>query len=119
MLYEIFRHLEDGILANVSLLNWTCKEVVERRTEWGERKRFLRMFNLLLIQGTVTNTPRPQDFPIERIRSDIANKNFSLFPQMAEILALRRDWTLGSFEVKLLEVKLRNRTLQVSLSSKY
>ena len=59
LLANIFRYFSDLDLAKTSLVNWTCKESVERNTSWGERKRFFRIFHLLVQQGPW------RDFPFE------------------------------------------------------
>jgi hypothetical protein len=57
-------------LANTALINWTCKEVVERNTPQGERRRFFRIFHLLVRNGSFTRTRLQHEFPLERFCSD-------------------------------------------------
>lgn len=57
-------------LANTALINWTCKEVVERNTPQGERRRFFRIFHLLVRNGSLTRTRLQHEFPLERFYSD-------------------------------------------------
>jgi len=67
VLANIFINLD---LANIALINWTCKEVAERNTSQGERKRFWRIFHLLVRQGSCTRTPNQHGFPLERFYYD-------------------------------------------------
>lgn len=53
---ELFNHMRNPDLANFAIVNWTCKEVVERNTEWGERKRFFRVLPSLFKHMTVQDT---------------------------------------------------------------
>src|ERR1700733_8271761 len=62
-LVEIFKRLDNTSAATVSIVNWTCKEVVERNTEQGARKRFLRILQLLFKQGTFEEKPRAETIP--------------------------------------------------------
>jgi hypothetical protein len=51
MFLEIFKYLNNKDLERSALVNWTCKEVIERNTDWGERKRFFRILPSLFKLG--------------------------------------------------------------------
>lgn len=63
LLVEIFQCLNPQDLATKTLVNWTFKEVVERNTAWGERKRFLRLFPSLFQHIRFEEQPRSDFLP--------------------------------------------------------
>jgi hypothetical protein len=64
MLIKIFKHLDNHNLASSTMVNWTFKEVIERTTDWGERKRFFRILPSLFKLGTYEETTRPDPIPV-------------------------------------------------------
>jgi hypothetical protein len=85
VLSQIFYYFNDLSLASTALVNWTCKEVVERTTSWGERKRFFRIFHLLVQQGSFDRTTLQRGFPLERF---CLERDSTLLPGLSDFLPL-------------------------------
>jgi len=74
---KLFKHLENPDLANFALVNWTCKEVVERNTEWGERKRVFRILPGLFKNVSVQDSLKVQQIWVE---TEVTRHIYDLHP---------------------------------------
>lgn len=91
LLQEIISCMDNNALANFGVVNWTCKEVVERKTEWGERKRFFRMipfiFNNTNNEGVKQESIIP-GFVLHLVQEHTTNTSWNQPQKLVQLLQL-------------------------------